>query len=213
MKKHCLFLVILFAALESNAQFCNSIGVTIGGTAANEKFKYSEPPSIVRKNYIFGFNASVFLECLNYDNARWVTEIQFNQKGAIDKRSSDTYANKLQYLSWNNYLKLRYEMYKIIPYFMVGPRLEYNLSQGTSSPDITGKFLPLHVSAAVGGGVEFVSYTNFKFFVEGFYNPDVMPAYINPLLHVNNKAIELRVGLKYEFAGRKESCNTPTYVE
>jgi hypothetical protein len=27
-----------------------------------------------------------------------------------------------------------------------------------------------------------------------------------------NKAIELRVGLKYEF-GKKESCNTPIYVE
>jgi hypothetical protein len=96
---------------------------------------------------------------------------------------------------------------------MVGPRLEYALAQGTSSPVITGSFLPFHVSAAVGGGLEFVSYTNFKFFVEGFYNPDIMPAYIDPLLHINNKAFELRIGLKYEFAGRKETCNTPTYVE
>jgi hypothetical protein len=30
---------------------------------------------------------------------------------------------------WNNYLKLRYEMYAIIPYIMVGPRLDYNLTQ------------------------------------------------------------------------------------
>jgi hypothetical protein len=69
------------------------------------------------------------------------------------------------------------------------------------------------VSAAFGGGVELVSYTNFKLFVEGFYNPDIMPAYINPALHINNKAFELRLGLKYEFRGRQESCNTPTYVE
>jgi hypothetical protein len=40
-----------------------------------------------------------------------------------------------------------------------------------------------------------------------------MPAYVAPLVRVNNKDFELRVGLKYEFAGRKESCNTPTYVE
>jgi hypothetical protein len=95
---------------------------------------------------------------------------------------------------------------------MVGPRLDYNLTQNTSSPVVTGKFLPFHLSIAAGGGLELVSYTNFKFFVEGFYNPDVMPAYITSPLHIMNKAIELRVGLKYEF-GKKESCNTPIYVE
>ena len=213
MKRVFLFVFLFFVTLESNAQFCNSIGVTIGATAANEKFKFHEPPAISRKNYVFGFNASVFLECLSYDHARWVTEIQYNQKGSIDKQPEGSYANRLQYLSWNNYLKWRYELYSIIPYVMVGPRLEYTLSQGTSSPAITSSFLPLHVSAAAGVGLEFVSYTNFKLFVEGFYVPDIMPAYVDPTLHVNNKDFELRVGLKYEFAGKKESCNTPTYVE
>lgn len=213
MKKLILIAVILLATFQGNAQFLNGIGVTIGATAANQKFKFHEPPSISRKSYKFGFNASVFLECLSHDNIRWITEIQYNQKGSVDKRPEADYPNELQYLSWNNYLKFRYEMYSIIPYVMVGPRLEYTLSQGTASPEITGPFLPLHVSAAVGGGLELVSFTNFKFFVEGFYNPDIMPAYVDPTLHINNKAFELRVGLKYEFAGRKESCNTPTYVE
>jgi hypothetical protein len=213
MKKLFLLALVLLSYIQSNAQFLNSIGVTLGATAANEKFKYHEPLSISRKGYVFGFNASVFLECLSHDNVRWVTEIQYNQKGSVDKQPEATYGNKLQYLCWNNYLKFRYEMYSIIPYVMVGPRLEYMLSQGTTSPAITGSFLPLHVSAALGGGLEFVSFTNFKFFVEGFYVPDAMPAYINPALHINNKDFELRVGLKYEFAGRKESCNTPTYVE
>jgi hypothetical protein len=212
MKKLILLSIILLNVLQGNAQFINSIGITAGATAANEKFKFHEPLSISRKNYIFGFNASIFLECVSHDNVRWVTEIQYNQKGSVDDQPEADYANKLQYLCWNNYLKFRYEMYRIIPYVMVGPRLEYTLSQGTTSPAITGSFLPLHVSAAVGGGLEFVSYTNFKFFVEGFYNPDVMPAYVSAPLHINNKAFELRIGLKYEF-GRRETCNTPTYVE
>jgi hypothetical protein len=150
---------------------------------------------------------------MSHDNVRWVTEIQYNQKGSKDNQPEATYANQLQYLSWNNYLKFRYEMYRIIPYIMVGPRLEYMLAQGTSSPPITGSFLPLHVSLAVGGGLELISYSNFKIFLEGFYNPDIMPAYVTAPLHINNKAFELRVGLKYEFSGRKETCNSPTYVE
>lgn len=213
--KKCFFVFLLFlSALQTKAQFLNSIGITAGVSAGNQKFYFSDPVSISRKKYVFGLNGSVFAEFFSGDYARWVSEIQYNQKGSLDKQPEANYANKLQYICWNNYLKLRYEMYSIIPYILVGPRLEYDLSQGTTSPAITGKFLPLHVSAAFGGGVEFISYSNIKFFTEAFYNPDaLMPAYKRTGLEIRNKNIELRVGLKYQFGGRKETCNTPTYVE
>ena len=215
MKKGILFIVIFLFALQSKAQFLNSIGITAGVSAGNQKFYFFDPLAISKKNYVLGYNGSVFLEFFSGDYARWVSEIQFNQKGALDKRPEGNYRNKLNYICWNNYLKLRYEMYRIIPYILVGPRLEYNLSQAIASPEITGKFSALHVSAAGGIGVEFISYSNFKFFTEAFYNPDllVMPGYKRTGLSVKNKNIELRIGLKYEFGGRKETCNTPTYVE
>lgn len=214
MKKIILNTIIIISiAFQSNAQFLNSIGITAGVSAGNQKFYFADPLSISKKNYVFGYNGSVFAEFFSNDYARWVSEIQFNQKGSVDKQPGGSYPNKLQYICWNNYLKLRYEMYRIIPYILVGPRLEYKLSQGTTSPAITGGFLPLHISVAGGAGIEFISYSNFKFFIEGFYNPDAMFAYKNPILGVKNKNIELRIGLKYQFGGRKETCNTPTYVE
>ena len=69
------------------------------------------------------------------------------------------------------------------------------------------------VGYSIGGGVEFISYSRFKFLVEAFYNPDMMPAYIGPNLHIKNKNIQLRVGVKYQFGEKRESCNTPTYIE
>ena len=212
MKKIVLMLIICLVGLTSYAQFLNSIGITAGVSAGNQKFHFKDPLSIDRKKYIIGGNASIFAEFFSHDHVRWLTEFQFNQKGSKDKRGDIVYRNSLNYISWNNYLKLRYEMYSIIPYIMVGPRLDYNLSQGTQSPEIVGKFLPLHLSIAVGGGVELVTYGNFKPFIEAFYNPDVMPAYMSPNLHILNKNFELRIGLKMEFAS-KSSCNTPTYVE
>lgn len=213
MKKIILFSVTILFFVQAKAQFVNSIGITAGVSAGNQKFYFYDPLAISRKKYIFGFNASIFGEFFSHDHARWVTEIQYNQKGSIDKQPEGNYGNKLQYLSWNNYLKLRYEMYNIIPYILVGPRLDYNLIQSTSSPAITGSFLPIHLSAGFGAGMEFISYTNFKFLVEGFYNPDMMPAYVRPGMHLKNNNIELRIGLKYEFADKKESCNTPSYME
>ncbi|MGZ4157159.1 MAG: hypothetical protein ACXVED_08355, partial [Bacteroidia bacterium] len=200
-------------AFQCKAQLLNSVGITAGVSAGNQKFFFHDPLAISNKKYIVGFNASIFAEFFSQDYARWVTEIQYDQKGSVDKEPNQNYPNQLQYLSWNNYLKLRYEMYRIIPYIMIGPKLEYNLVQSTTSPIIAAPFLPLHVSGAFGGGVEFVSFTNFKFLVEAFYNPDLMPAEIQPGLHIQNKNIELRIGLKYEFAGHKERCNTPNDTE
>ncbi|MCX6296643.1 MAG: hypothetical protein NTX97_11370 [Bacteroidetes bacterium] len=213
MKKIFLFLIAFVFIVHAKAQFVNSVGITAGVSAGNQKFLFYDPVAFSRKKYVYGFNASIFGEFFSNDHARWVTEIQYDQKGSIDRQPDVNYPNQLQYLSWNNYLKLRYEMYSIIPYILVGPRLDYKLVQSTSSPAITGGFLPLHLSAGFGGGFEIVSYTNFKFLVEGFYNPDMMPAYISSGMHAKNKNIELRIGLKYEFAGKKERCNTPTYIE
>lgn len=213
MKKLILFIGAVLCVMQSQAQFVNSIGITAGVSAGNQKFFFRDPIAISRKKYIVGFNAGVFGEFFSHDYYRWVTEIQYDQKGSLDKQPEGTYGNSLQYISWNNYLKARYEMYAIIPYIMVGPKLEYMLTQGTSSPVVTSSFRPLHMSASVGGGLEFVSYTNFKFLVEAFYNPDMGPAYISAPVDIKNKNIQLRVGVKYEFAGQKESCNTPTYIE
>lgn len=213
VKKIILYIFFISFAFQSKSQTLNSIGITGGVSYGNQRFYFYDPVAIARKKHFLGYNASIFGEFFNDDYFRWVTEIQYDQKGSIDKQPTVSYSNKLHYLCWNNYLKLRYEMYSIIPYVLVGPRLEYKLIQATSSPVITNKFLPFHLSGAFGGGIEFVSFSNFKFLVEGFFNPDPMPAYIQPDLHVKNKNFELRIGLKYQFEGRKESCNTPTYVE
>ncbi len=214
MKKLLLFIVVLLVSFQSKAQFFNSIGITGGVSLSNQKFYYYDPDGISRKKYKFGFNGSLFLEMFSHDYIRWVSEIQFNQKGSKDKQPEATYRNNLQYLCWNNYLKIRTELFNGIPYILIGPRLEYKLTQNTASPFITGSFLQLHVTPAVGAGFEFISYSQWKFFVEAFYNPGlIMPSYITPDLHIRNKNFELRVGLKYEFGGRREGCNTPTYVD
>ena len=101
-------------------------------------------------------------------------------------------------------------MLTIIPYVLIGPRLEFVVGDNTSSPPIVENFSAIHVSPAVGAGVEFVSYGNIAFITDIIYNPDIgLPAYNNNPLDIYNKVLELRVGLKYHFRGRT-TCNTPT---
>jgi hypothetical protein len=219
MKKIFLILIIASFSLQGKAQFVNSIGFTVGVAACNQHFYFHNPDALLKKQYRFvGYNGSIFAEFFSHKYVRWVSEFQYNEKGSIDKQPEAKYKNKLSYVCWNNYLKFRYELFNIIPYILVGPRLEYKLTQKMTSPPATGKFAPLHISAAFGAGVEFISFGNVKFFVEGFYNPDLIKykqtmAYLSPDLDIKNINIELRVGLKYQFRNKRESCNTPTYIE
>jgi hypothetical protein len=209
MKKVFSTICLFFSFYFCTAQLINGFGLTGGISYGNEKFIFAKPLSTIEnKKYILGFNGSAFVEFLHGDYIRWVTELQYNQKGSKDEQSAGTYTNKLQYGCFNNYLKLRTELYSIIPYILLGPRIEYAITQKTGSPVITDAFTPLHISPAVGAGIEFVSYGNIKFMMEAFYNPDILYAYQTEPLNIYNKNFEFRIGLKY-VPGKRSTCNMP----
>ena len=113
---------------------------------------------IIKKKNIFGFNGSLRAEFIDNDVIKWVTEFQFNQKGCKDKTDSATFKNKLNYLCWNNFLKFQYETFDGYPYILLGPRVEYTLTQATQSPPITGAFQKFNFSWSVGAGFEKIVY-------------------------------------------------------
>lgn len=213
MKTNFFSLFFIFCYLQINAQFFNAIGITAGATYANQYWNDDIKKSTESKNFVLGYNGSVMAEFFSGDWVRWVSEIQFNQKGSIDRDSID-YTTKLNYLSFNNFLKIRYEMVSVIPYVLIGPRIEYLLSGSSESKRVTGTFNPLHVNLAGGLGLELVSYGPFKFFTEAFYTLDLTKAYDNGGLNMYNQSIELRVGVKYVFKKKSDvmDCNSPTYV-
>lgn len=200
--------------ISLHAQFVNALGVTLGVTYGNERWIDDNLKTSERKKYILGFNGSVLAEFFSHDYVRWVSEFQYNQKGSAEKTAAANYSTKLNYLCFNNYLKVRVELLSIIPYVLIGPRIEYKLSGGSNNPRVTGSFVPLHVSLAAGLGMELVAYGPFKFFTEAFYDPDVMNAYSVGGLKIKNYPFELRVGVKRTFGkSRKDiDCNSPVYI-
>jgi hypothetical protein len=209
MRLTLLLFLLLFISTISYAQLINGYALTAGVSYGNQKFMFSNPSAIEHKNYLLGYNGSFFIEFSNADFVRWVTEVQYNEKGSIDKQLAGNYKNKLQYGCFNNYLKIRRELISCIPYILLGPRIDFMVNQGTSSPAITDRFQDVHVSFAAGLGVEFISYGDLKFFIESFYNPDITDAYKLTSLKIQNKNFELRIGLKYVTGDRRRGCNVP----
>ena len=207
---------IIIGLFSAHAQFLNAFGISGGLTLARQKWLFTPPEQssfAQKKNFLFGFNGSVFAEFLEDENYRWISELEFNQKGCRDKTEGN-FKNRLQYISWNNYLKYKWEIYQGFPYFLAGPKLEYLFSQSLESPPLAASFHHLHGSLDLGAGFEWISFYPFKFFSELHYNPDVyLKAYKTDYLVARNRAWEIRVGVKYQRSRKKESCNAPVYVK
>lgn len=211
-----LFAICLLNFVISSSafgQFFQGIGITAGGTLAKQKWFIAMPDQsteIIKKKNIIGFNGSVRGEFINSEYVRWVTEFQFNQKGCKDKTDSATFRNRLNYVCWNNFLKLQYETYQGFPYVLFGPRVEYTITQATTSPAITGAFQKFNFSLSAGVGFEKIVFSNFKPFIELHWNPDTpfYYAYKTDPLDVRNRAWELRIGIIY----RPGSADCPGVV-
>jgi len=216
MKKYFFFFFFACCLLPTAyCQFFKGIGITGGVTLAKEKWFLNYPDgssSIQKKKNIFGFNGSLRAEFIDNDNFRWVTEIQFNQKGCKDKTDSSTFRNRINYLCWNNFLKLQYETFDGFPYILLGPRVEYLLSQRTPSPAIAGGFNKFNFSLSAGAGFEKVVYSYFKPFIEIHFNRDTpfYYAYKSSFLDIRNRTWEFRIGVIYRPGGH-DSCPGVVY--
>ena len=218
MKKYFFFFLFAHCLLPTACcfgQFFQGIGITAGVTKAKQKWFLTYPDAskeIIKKKNIIGFNGSLRAEFINSDYIRWVTEFQFNQKGCRDKTDTATFRNRLNYISWNNFLKLQYETFDGFPYLLLGPRVEYTFTQATKSPAITGAFNKFNFSWGAAIGFEKIVYSYFKPFIELHYNPDTpfYYAYNTNPLDIRNRAWELRIGIIYRPGGH-DSCPTVVY--
>ena len=220
ISRRFIFILLVFCSVSvfngfgaSSPRVLNAIGITGGVTFSNQKWKMSDTSGThtQRNLFIRGYNGSVFAELFSRDYTSFITELQFNQKGSTEKDTAgNKFKDKVNYICFNNFFRIRYDMDRIIPYILFGTRLEYALSQSTTSPAITGSFKKIHVTASVGAGIEFINYGNIKFFTEAHFNPDVMRSYKQGNLSIRTTAYEIRVGLKYIFSDKKWAC-PPVY--
>ncbi len=208
MKLRNIAISILFLTpLFGSAQFFKGFGLMGGLTLSSQKWletAYDGSNTVLTKTkhkLLWGFNGELFAEFINHDNVRWRTEFEYDRKGTKHRETKDK--NRLDYISWNNYLVLRGEVFSGHPYFLIGPRFEYAFIQKT--PSVPFAFRPLHFSWSAGVGFEFITFGAMKPLVEVHYNPDLNKAMMETYSDgvsgwgIRNRAWELRVGVIFRF--------------
>jgi len=228
LKKTISCTLLIFSVFQLNAQFFDGFGLFVGGTASKHRFVNSSsydaiflthtiPVPTHKSKELFFFSVGIFKEFLSFKHFKWQTEIEYCRKGAIEKIfttnqfSEISTSNKYINLEWNNFIKLKgNEGYRGIPYFMIGFRLDYNLTRKlTTYNEITNLVPKIKVSPDLGIGYEFVNYGNWRLFTEGHYNPDIIKIRTNNIIF-SQRMWELRVGIVGRI-DKSEKCNTPKY--
>jgi hypothetical protein len=206
MKKFILYCFISLTAFSAKAQFIDAIGLAGGITYGIHDWFPSEFNT--QERYLLGLNGAGFAEFFHYEMIRWRVELEYNQMGSKELVYS-YYTNRTTYLTLNNYLKIQFRMLHIIPYILVGPRVEYLLINSPQKyGDVIGAFPKFFFTVAIGGGVELNTKSLFRPFIEGFYNRDLLPSYHSAMYTIYYHGFEARIGFRYVFdnSGKKAAC-------
>lgn len=231
IKKIVLCFTLVYLSYQANAQFFRGAGLFIGATESSHRYINSAPidctfyshtfpaPSHRSAEY-FSWSVGILGEFLKYSNFRWQTEIEYCNKGAVERQLLDRWpatrapksANAFSYIQWNNYAKIFFnEGYRGTPYVMLGARLEYNLRKGiTAYPEVMARVPKITVTPDVALGYELSVYSKFKPFVELHYNPDLIKNHVGTVVQWN-RTFELRLGVIYRPRKSIDDCNAPRY--
>jgi hypothetical protein len=238
-----ILLISQFSILTSQFSFAQynflqGIGVFAGETSSRDRYKngypldfkddptflHAQPPShnsTERESWSVG----VYLEMLKSYSWRWVSEIDYCNKGAKEEdellnpitNKTTSATNKYGNLQWNNYLKHWIDLgFRFRTYAMIGVRAEYTMIRSTPAYSyIAGNARRITASPDVGVGAEFHLKGHWNLFVEEHYNPDVLSVYNKNKVTLWNRTWETRVGIIYRFKSGIGSvdmdCNAPRY--
>ncbi len=218
MKKIKIIVVLFsFCSFSAGAQFLYSLGVGVGINYGKEN--WNEERYAAQEHNVMKYHAAVLAEFFSDPVYKWRSELMYNQLGTTEYYYTNKYVNSTNFISFNNYLMYRHEFFRWIPYLLIGPRVEYMMSRGGEFSDVIPREYLIHVSGAVGVGIQPVWYSHFKVFLELFYNHDIMPSFIGSISSLNPNFIpspqisetimkhdyELRIGIKYVF-NAKSKC-------
>jgi hypothetical protein len=213
MMKKLIFIIIIFVFLIQqvvNSQIIRDKGIKIAITSSN--IQVEQFPSDFSRR--LGFNIGLFLESIKIHNLLLVTQIEYNQKGFIDKAIwtdenenivGEAKANyRLDYLTIPIFIKYRHENFHFKPFLSAGPRIDFLINKKNGiyehpSGSIKGFFADYFknfvIGTSVSAGFEITKLLPLKTSIEIRYNIDFTESSKHTdFIKLKNKSFDLWLG-------------------
>jgi len=216
--KWCLILLLILLPDFLLAQSKNNNGVKFGYTSSGIYGTYTENTffSTSRRN---SYHVALFIEYCNYSFFSLVSQIEYAQKGFIEKQVETNESGqfiqnvkaktRLDYFSIPLLVKIKYSKIKLNPYIIFGPRFDYlvNKKKGIfkfTEIDFESQFAEyLNLNKTVFGGSIGIGFSLprislLKSFLEFRYNHDFTDSFfIIKENTVKNKSFDLWLGISF----------------
>src|SRR4030095_11003654 len=169
MKQILVLLFLCSTILQSSAQVLKNIGIKGGVSVANQNWYFKTTDFTLNTNNRNGLYGAVALEFLKSKYLSLSTDFGYCAKGSttevphttIDMPEGDgkfnTYDSKFDYLTLSPMLKIRYETKHLVPYALLGLRMDYQLSYKSDFDyqEIENDFNKTIWGANFGAGIEY----------------------------------------------------------
>lgn len=222
MKKSFVLFITLLTCSISYAQILHSIGMKGGISNSNQTWYLKSIDKIQNTDFRNGTYTALSLELFNTTYLSLVTDVSFSEKGHTMQVPNTTNNNpdgdgtfktldtKFNYLGISPMLKARIETNYIIPYVLLGIRMDNQLSYQSDLDlsSLENDFMKMILGANFGAGAEY-KIKQFGFLVEGQYQYDLSklvntsPSNTDIGLEITNEAFVLSFGLKYYLQSTK----------
>jgi len=201
----CFFLSVA----TTEGQIVKGFGLKAGLVSANQNWEYAITPPLETDNRL-GVTAGVFLEGLASPFLSILAELRFTQKGMswTIPITTETQPNgtgrfitmrtRVSYVAVPILVRLRLPTDVVEPYILVGPRIDFLLSNGGDGFEIVlDKFRKTELNTTLGVGVEAPSILPVALMVEFRYNPSLNDSYSSNFLRVRNRSFDFLVGVRF----------------
>lgn len=211
-----LVLTALFTfQFHTSAQFLSGFGIKGGITFSKLKFD-SKTGFVLDVKYITGFNGSVFSEFLNSKTVNLYAEAGYDRRGYIlNVIRTDEFGNKIgeydvkhstNYIFASVGAKLKFPTKHVIPYILLGTRVDFYLGYSISSPEfpefwsknsLLEDLKKVMFDLGAGAGIQFNRLLPYRTFIEANFQPGIITSYSNQNLDIWEHTFNIKLGINF----------------
>jgi hypothetical protein len=207
-----ILIILLHGSPAVRGQFVQATGLKAGVSLANQSYRFTPIDYTMETEPVTGPAAAVFLETFRHEHLSFQLDLAFAAKGSktttqsvtvnhldndrIIVNEGDLKVSRSYYLSLCPMARYRLDREHLIPYALLGPRLDLLLKYSTDS-DYPLEEQNRFIAGLSGGvGLEF-NLTGLGLFIEAQYQPDLSPVTGKDPLHINNNILLFTLGVRH----------------
>ncbi|MEN8201796.1 MAG: outer membrane beta-barrel protein [Bacteroidota bacterium] len=211
-KTFCIiFLIGMTVTNLVYGQFPASYGVKAGLSIANQSWKFTNLDYTLETDPLYSASVALFMEAFKGEHFSFQFDAAYELKGSSTSVQSITVqhfnndqitvnagalsTSSFKYLSFSPMARYRFDLENLVPYFLLGPRIDMLLSYTSDSENPLESWRGYAVGLTIGAGMEY-SFGQFNLFTEIQYQPDLSPLTNHEPLLINNNMLVITLGVR-----------------